>query len=246
MSIWNKKIDKTIPTPLYFQVEQIIREGIESGELEVGALIPTEKELMEKYDISRATIRQAILSLVNDGFLRREKSKGTYVTRPTDRIYLFESLRWFSKYLETSGIPYYGRILKKDIIPAVGEVTRALQLPLNEKVFYVKRLRYLNEDPYLVDEHFIPYKLCRGIENVYQEDKSLYSTLIDDFGIQLDHGWREFKPILPSAEEVDLLRIFPNTPILEVHSAVHDQNDLPVDFFIAKLHGKFSVDVALR
>lgn len=246
MSIWDKRIDKSIPTPLYFQVEQIIRGGIESGELRPGDSIPTENELVEKYDVSRATIRQAILSLVNDGFLRREKSKGTFVTKPPERIQLFESLRWFSRYLDKSGIPFRTQILKKAVIPASEEVAKHLQLNEGDLVFYVKRIRHMNDTPYLVDEHFVPYLLCQGIEDLYQEGTSLYNTLEEKFDIELDHGWREFEPILPSPEDVELLEIFSNTAILEVHSAVHNKEDLPVDYFIARIHGKFSVDVALR
>lgn len=246
MSIWDKKIDKSIPTPLYFQVEQILREGIDSGELKLGDTIPTEKELMDKYDVSRATIRQAVLSMVNDGYLRREKSKGTFVTKPPERIHLFDSLRWFSRYLDKSGIPFHTRILKKGVIPVGEDIAQYLRLQPGEKVFYVKRVRYLDDTPYLVDEHFVPYALCQGIENVYQEGKSLYNTLEEEFGIKLNHGWREFEPVLPSPEDVDLLEIFANTPILEVHSAVHNQEDLPVDYFVARIHGKFSVDVGIR
>ena len=246
MSIWENKIDKSIPTPLYFQLEQIILEGMESGELKPGDSIPTEKELMYKYDVSRTTIRQAILSLVNDGFLRREKSKGTFVTEPPERIQLFESLRWFSRYLDKSGIPFRTQILKKAVIPADADVAKHLQLNEGVLVFYVKRIRYMNDTPYLVDEHFVPYSLCDGIDDIYQEGKSLYNTLVEAFDIELDHGWREFEPILPSTEDVELLEIYSNTAILEVHSAVHNKDGLPVDYFIARIHGKFSVDVTLR
>ena len=246
MSIWDKRINKSIPTPLYFQVEQIIREGIISGELKPGDSIPTEQELVEMYGVSRATIRQAILNLVNDGYLRREKSKGTFVTKPPERIHLFESLRWFSRYLEKSGIRISTKILEQDVIPTDPEVAALLQLKPGELVFYVKRMRILNGTPYLVDEHFVPYKRCEGIEDIYKEGNSLYNTLEESFGIFLDHGWREFKPNLPTPEDVELLEIFSNTPILEVRSVINDRENRPVDFFIARIHGSFSVDVALR
>jgi GntR family transcriptional regulator len=246
MSIWEKTIDKSIPTPLYFQVEEIIREGILSGELRNGDLIPTENELIEKYDVSRATIRHAILNLVNDQLLRREKSKGTYVTQPPERLHIFESLSWFSKYLEKTGIPFSTTILKQDVISPDPSISNHLQLKPDELVYYIKRIRYLNKTPYLLDEHFVPYRLCYGIENIYNEDRSLYDTLKSDFGINLDHGWREFEPAIPSREVADYLEIYPKTPVLIVHSAVHNPDGMPVDYFIATIHGKFSVDISLR
>lgn len=246
MSMWEKKIDRSIPTPLYFQVEKIIREGILSDELNPGDMIPTENELMEKYDVSRATIRHAILNLVNDQLLRREKSKGTYVTQPPERIHIFESLSWFSRYLEKTGIPFSTTILEQNVISPNPSVSMHLKLQPDELVYYVKRIRYLNDTPYLLDEHFVPYRLCKGIENVYKEERSLYDTLKSDFGINLDHGWREFEPAIPSKEVANYLEIYPKTPVLIVHSGVQDPDGIPVDYFIATIHGKFSVDISLR
>jgi len=246
MSLWEREIDKLNPIPLYFQVEEIIRDGILNGELKPGDMIPTEIELMEKFEVSRATIRHAILNLVNDQMLRREKSKGTYVTRPPGRIHIFESLSWFSRYLEKTGIPFTTSILKQEVISPDSSISKHLKLQPDEKVYYVKRIRYLNDTPYLLDEHFVPYRLCKGIETIYNEDRSLYDTLESDFGINLDHGWREFEPAIPSKEEANYLEIYPNTPVLIVHSAVHDPNGTPMDYFIATIHGKFSVDITLR
>lgn len=245
MSVWEKSIDKSIPTPLYFQVEKIIRDGILSGELCNGDLIPTENELMEKYDVSRATIRHAILNLVNDQLLRREKSKGTFVTQPAERIHIFESLSWFSKYLEKTGIPYSTKILSQDLISPDASISEHLKLKPDELVYYVKRIRYLNKSPYLLDEHFIPYRLCHGIETTYNVDRSLYETLQSDFGIKLDHGWREFEPAISSREVAEYLEIYPKTPVLIVHSCVQDPNDVPVDYFIATIHGRFYVDISM-
>ena len=69
-------IDRTVPTPLYFQLKQILNQAIESGELQIGRAIPTEMELMDRYGLSRATVRQAVLQLVNEGYLRRTKGTG--------------------------------------------------------------------------------------------------------------------------------------------------------------------------
>jgi GntR family transcriptional regulator len=245
MSMWDKTIDKSIPTPLYFQVEKIIRDGILTGELSTGDMIPTENELMDQYNVSRATIRHAILNLVNDQLLRREKSKGTFVTQPPERLHIFESLSWFSKYLEKTGIPYSTKILEQAVITPDRSVSDHLNLKPDELVYYVRRIRYLNETPYLLDEHFVPYRLCHGIENIYNDDRSLYDTLRSDFGINLDHGWREFEPAIPTREVTDVLEIYPKTPVLIVRSCIKDPNELPVDYFIATIHGRFYVDISL-
>ena len=76
------KLDKDIPIPLYFQLKEIILKQIRDGTYQVEDAIPTEKELSEMYNISRTTVRQAITELVQEGWLYRVKSKGTFVRTP--------------------------------------------------------------------------------------------------------------------------------------------------------------------
>lgn len=66
--------------PLYYQVENYMRDKIVKGEWPGGTQIPTEVQLMELFGVSRATLRQAISDLCNDGFLNRVQGKGTFVT----------------------------------------------------------------------------------------------------------------------------------------------------------------------
>src|SRR6266446_8799083 len=74
-------IYKNSPLPRYYQLKEIMRERIRSGEWKPGDLIPSERELGEKYGISRMTARQAITDLVNEGLFYREQGKGTFVSR---------------------------------------------------------------------------------------------------------------------------------------------------------------------
>ncbi len=67
-------IDRNTPIPLYYQLMQEIKHSIDSGDLNPGDSIPTEMELMSTYNLSRATVRQAVLQMVNDGYLRRIKA----------------------------------------------------------------------------------------------------------------------------------------------------------------------------
>ena len=64
--------------PLYFQLEQIIKSKILTGEFSPGDKIPTETEFCETYQVSKITVRQAILNLVNEGLLVRKQGKGTF------------------------------------------------------------------------------------------------------------------------------------------------------------------------
>ena len=238
------QIDKTIPTPLYYQLQQIIKEKIENGVWKPGDNIPTEQEMMEKYQISRSTVRQAVLSLVNDGYLRREKSKGTIVTSLTGRMHFVGSLISFSAEMNQKGISHDSSILAEEVIPATKEIAEKLQLSVGDEVYYLKRLRNVNDHPYLVDEHYIPYKLCPRIEEKYKDGASLYSLLVAEYNFDLHHGQIEFEPITASSKEVmDLLKIYSTTTLILAERIVYSEREAPMDYFKAYIHGKFSIDV---
>ncbi len=76
------KLDTDYGIPLHVQLREIIKGQIESGELKAGELVPSEKELVERYQISRGPIRQAYQQLVNEGLLSRARGKGTFVSIP--------------------------------------------------------------------------------------------------------------------------------------------------------------------
>lgn len=73
-------IDKSSPLPIYYQIEEQLKKQIENGELKPNDSLPSEREFAERFEISRMTVRQAINNLVNDGYLYRQKGRGTFVS----------------------------------------------------------------------------------------------------------------------------------------------------------------------
>ena len=237
-------IDKNIPIPLYYQLLMILKQNIVNGVWKPGQKIPTEFELMEQYSISRSTVRQAVLALVNEGYLKREKSKGTIVTSPSGRMKFVGSLISFTEEMNNKGIPHFSRILDHKVLPADEKVAKKLYLDVGTPIYYLKRVRYVNEQPYLIDEHYIPYSLCPGIEEKYKDNTSLYKLLKSEYGFNLHHGQLEFEPISPpSKEAIDLLKLYPTSNLVYVERIVFSENEVALDFFKAIIHGKFTIDV---
>ncbi len=111
-------------------------------------------------------------------------------------------------------------------------------------MYYLKRVRFLNDRPFLLDEIFIPYYLCNVIEEKYKNNTSLYQLLKVEYNFNLHHGQIEFEPIVPGSKEViDLLKVNPTTSLLYVSRMVYSEQDVPLDYFSAIIHGKFSIDV---
>src|SRR5215470_4771444 len=66
--------------PLYYQLENLLRERIMSGVFGAGSRLPTENELIRQYGVSRITVRQALSALAEEGLIERRQGKGTFAT----------------------------------------------------------------------------------------------------------------------------------------------------------------------
>lgn len=79
MSWTDSSLDRTSFTPLYEQIKRRLLSGIAHGELSAGDVIPSELRLAAAFQISRATVRQALYELRVEGYIVREKGRGTFV-----------------------------------------------------------------------------------------------------------------------------------------------------------------------
>ena len=75
-------LDRELPVPLYHQLKSLLLRRIEVGELKPNARLQTEDQLAAAYQVSKATVRQALGELVHAGYLRREQGRGTFVAEP--------------------------------------------------------------------------------------------------------------------------------------------------------------------
>lgn len=125
------KIEKQSAIPLYFQLKQLVLGGIEQGILSPGDMIPTEQELSAMLGISRPTIRQALGELVNEGYLTRVKSKGTFISSPKLDAQFFQRLQPFAQELEQKGRKPSTQVLSLEKSEARPDANAALELDKN-------------------------------------------------------------------------------------------------------------------
>ena len=136
-----KQIDKSVPIPLYFQLKTLILEEIKSGNYQVGSIIPTEKEFSEIFQISRTTVRQAITELVQEGWLYRVKSKGTFVSQPKINQNFIQKLESFNDQILRGGMTPSTEVLDFRTLKATKTVAMNLDIKENDPVIYLYRKR---------------------------------------------------------------------------------------------------------
>lgn len=238
-------LDKNSPIPLYYQLYSLILNQIKDGEYKPGDLLPTEITLVKEYSVSRATVRQAILDLSRNGYVVREKSKGTYVKDYSNNVGYAGRIKSFTAISSQGGtIALTSHVLEKKVVVPSKSVAEALRLQEGEETFYLKRVRYIRGVVNTFVEDWIPYKLCKGIENEHFTNASLYEILERKYGIIPHHATRTFDCGCASTEEQILkLEIKNNTPLLRCESWVYDANDQPLEYYIALIKGRYTVNI---
>ncbi len=210
-------LDRTSPLPLYYQLRNVLLQQIESGSLMPGDALPAERELIDRYRVSRITVRQALNSLMADGLLYRQRGLGTFVRKSRIEQEL-SSLTGFSEEMVSRGLVPGARLISAKIVEADSGAAAKLSIAPGQKAFRMVRLRLANDEPMAFDVNYLPSDIG---ERLLQEDleEALY-TLLGRMGVELD--WAD--QAIQAAPADDLmahhLGIKKGTPVLLMERVV--------------------------
>lgn len=240
-------LDKRTPIPLYFQLKEILKEKIETGELKPGDLLPSERELKEKYEISRPTIRQALNELVNDGLVYREKGKGTFVAKPEINYGFIQKFTTFYDDMEEKGFNTKTRIIKIEVVSGLNALASILNIEEDDKVIVINRLRFINGEPIVSVINHIPYDLCPALLDDDLKDKSLYRIMADKYNIVPYRAQITLEPIVAEKFDSKLLGIKVGSPMQLMKNITYTKENVVMDYFVSRFRGdKGKVKVELH
>lgn len=241
-------MDKNNVKPLYYQLKKIIKEDIISGKLKPGEAILSERELTAHYNISRTPVRQAINELVTEGYLIKKQGKGTFVAEQKIRQWFLESLTSFDDEMSKKGLNYRTKVLKQSIIEGREEVKAKFEGKY-EKFHFIKRLRYIEEEPYVLVSTCIPVDLAPTLHEVNLEEHSLYQTLEEKFHLDISYALRDIESIVMNEEQAKLLNSSKNAPAHLITTTTFLRDDSPFEYSVGCYRGdlnKFSVRVTVK
>src|SRR5215216_1940922 len=204
---------KSGPLPRYYQLREIIRERIVSGDWSPGALIPSERELCERYGISRMTARQSITDLVNEGLLYREQGKGTYVGRPKIAQQLLR-LTGFTEDMKVREQRPGAKVLAAEMWPADQETAERLRIRVGQPVFHLRRLRLADSEPLALESSCISFIGCERLLDNDLERDSLYQLLETFYDVPPLEAEQELEADVARDDEALLLKIAAGSPVL--------------------------------
>ena len=220
---------ETLGLPLYRQIQADLRERIRTGELGPGSRLETEQELMARYEVSRATVRQALGGLVRDGLVEIRRGLGTYVRRGAmeHRLGGFYS---YSREIERHGMRPGTRVRGLRVEPAGDRVATALELEIGEPVVALARIRLADDEALVTETSYLPAARFPGLEAIDFSERSLYDTLTRGFDVRPMRARETFEPVLLSIEEALQLDAEPGGPALRVERTTFDGDGNVIEY----------------
>ncbi|RWZ60619.1 GntR family transcriptional regulator [Halobacillus fulvus] len=220
-------LNKKSPLPMYYQIEEDLKQKMSNGDYAPGDVIPSERELSELYRVSRMTVRQAITNLVNEDILYREKGKGTFVAEQKIEQPL-QGLTSFTEDMKQRGMEASSRLIGFDQVEAPADVFRKLELNEGETVFRIQRIRYADEKPMAIETSFVPSRLVPDLtEDIVSG--SLYQYVEGKLGYTIEKATQMIEATVADSRQSEWLEVPLQSAILYIERKTLLTNGLPFE-----------------
>src|SRR5215469_12892032 len=167
---------------LYAKVEEVLAMEIAQGEYRPGDQLLTEDELVQRFQVSRITVRRAIQNLVRRGFIEIRRGLGTFVLSPRIEAELTK-LTGFVEDMNAAGRRATARVLSHGVVAASGRVAERLHLAKGTKVMQIKRVRLADGVPISFDETYLPLMLGNRIVKNDLRLHPIFALLEEEYGV---------------------------------------------------------------
>lgn len=231
MSSNNNELDYESGIPLHLQVRNIIRQEALRGELaEPDGRMPTEAELMERFGVSRVTIRSALQSLVEEGMLVRERGRGTFLK--TNHVENWVGrLMGFTETIKAAGFQPGAKILEKGITSKLP--SRVKEYLNSNNGWQLKRLRYADDKPIAIEHAFFPVEIGLQLEREDLISIAMYRFFEEKLGFSLKKAKQMISAVNANKNEADQLQMIENEALLYIERISYSSENKAVEFLKA-------------
>ena len=201
--------------PLYAQLCRMLRRFIEQEELQPGDRLPAEETIAVQFGVSRPTANRAVQELIDQGWLARERGRGTFVQNRhiIDLALLSENLSMTEQFPQDAKLRT--EFIDRKILKTKQRVAHAIGMAADAPILYLRRLRFVDEHPVMVCDTYLPADRFTDLDRKAFVRGSLYATLEEKYGFTIERSERRVE-----AEEVvdqavaELLQVPLFSPIL--------------------------------
>src|SRR5580704_2156658 len=217
------------PAPLYENVESALAAGIADGSLPPETQLPPEESLIDRFKVSRTTVRKAIQNLIERGLVEIRRGKGTFVTQPKITQELTE-LTGFVEDMQALGRTPSARLLDKRVVAADEVVAHHLALAPGTLVVRLQRVRLADGVAMSFDETYLPRGIGKNVADNDLEAEPVFALLEIKYDTPLVEA--EYKLEAAAADPVaaEALQVPTGSPIFLIERTSYTTSNRAVDY----------------
>jgi GntR family transcriptional regulator len=206
--------------PHYRQIERALRERI--ARLPPGERVPSDAELCLEFGVSRMTARHAMQQLAEDGLVRREPGRGSFVAKPPQHRRT-NRLMTFSQEMRRTGRVPSSRVLLRQMRPASSGEAASLGIAAREPIVHLRRLRLADGEPIALESTVLIAASADAVMAADLARGSLHEAL-GQAGFVLRRGTGEIFAAAATSDDAGLLQIRTGDPLLVERRVIVDSH----------------------
>lgn len=222
--------------PYYEQIVSQIRNLIKSRKFVEGQTFYSEGEVARMLSISKMPVRQAFQKLRSEGLLVIARGRKP-VIGSGKLPWNFQELRGFSEEMRRRGLQPSAKVLSLELKEPEAEVAQALKLPEGEKVYCLKRLRYVDGEPVAVVTSYLPASIFAQIEQQDLEGESLYHIFEQVYKRMLHWAEEVLGAASANPDDAHVLQARVGSAVLLIKETTYDTLETPIEYSVSVLRG---------
>lgn len=213
----------------YEEIAGSLREEIISGAHPVGSHLPSEAALMETYQAARGTVRQAVALLASEGLIGSRQGARRIVLG-SERSQSFAELHSFAQWAEFHGYRIASKVHAQARRPATATDGQKLNIAKGVEVLHVLRLRYLDDEPVLLERTVYAPWLAPEVERLPADCVSVTKSLHESIGTIFAYAEHLIDAVPAGSEDARLLGVRRGSPLLRQRRVTTTPDGTPAEY----------------
>lgn len=239
-----KTIDQNNRLPLYHQLFDIIVEKIENGSYQEDDKLPSEREFCENYDISRATVRRAMVELEKNDYIYKKQGKGVFISA---KAFEQELLNFYSftEEMKKIGKKPSSKVIDFEKIKVDQKIAKKMGLLPAAEVYKFTRLRLADEEPMMLETTYLPAARFKNLTRKLLSEKAMYDIFVDSYNVSFEKAEETFQATAINSREEKYLEVKKNSPAILLKRLTYEQDQI-IEYTVSAARGdKFKFHVVL-
>ena len=215
--------------PLYYQLETILRNKIDSGDFSPDTPIPSEKMLAKEYKVSRITVRQALASLEKDEYIVRHRGKGTFVSDKVTKLH-FPRFSGSIEDLILMGTMTQTKVIDIRWIEPPNHIRERLNVKDGQKVLRIEKVRQIEDSPFSHIYNYLPPDIGEKVSTDLLNSKPMLVILEDELNIRPIEADQSVEATIADTAIALILEIRVGDPLLKAERTVYANKNKPVEY----------------